>query len=130
MYNLAFMDAELVRNSLPQSDSASFAWSTWVNDFDVAFLKKIQVTLNLSFLDQRCQSIESSIDVFDYFVWVYSTVLNDNQNAVFLSGQLESEVMFHEASYNLQRAVIKLVNKTSCCDLAEYHDLLTLGMNE
>ena len=63
-------------------------------------------------------------------MWVYSTVLNDNQNAVFLSGQLESEVMFHEASYNLQRAVIKLVNKTSCCDLAEYHDLLTLGMNE
>ncbi|MEZ6992153.1 MULTISPECIES: P-loop NTPase fold protein [Aeromonas] len=130
VYNLAFMDAELVRNSLPQSNSASFSWSTWVNDFDVAFLKKIQVTLNLSFLDQRCQSIESSIDVFDYFVWVYSTVLNDNQNAVFLSGQLESEVMFHEASYNLQRAVIKLVNKTSCCDLAEYHDLLTLGMNE
>lgn len=130
VYNLAFMDAELVRDSLPQSDSASFAWSTWVNDFDIAFLKKIQVTLNLSLLDQKCQSIESSIDVFDYFVWIYSTVLNDNQNAVFLSSQLESEVMFHEVSYNLQRAVIKLVNKTSCCNLAEYHDLLTLGMNE
>ncbi|EQB2601808.1 KAP family P-loop NTPase fold protein [Aeromonas salmonicida] len=130
VYDLAFMDAESVRSSLPQSNNASFAWSTWVNDFDVDFLKKIKITLNLSFLDQRCQDFESSIDVFDYFVWVYSTALNDNQNAVFLSGQVETESMFHEASYDLQRAAIKLVNKTSCCNLAEYHDLLTLGMNE
>lgn len=130
VYDLAFMDAESVRSSLPQSNNASFAWSTWVNDFDVDFLKKIQITLNLSFLDQRCQDFESSIDVFNYFVWVYSTALNDNQNAVFLSGQIETESMFHEASYDLQRAAIKLVNKTSCCNLAEYHDLLTLGMNE
>lgn len=130
IYQLALMDNESVRSSLPRSSNSNFDWSVWVNDLGVGFLRSIKFKLNLSSLDQRCKNLESSIDAFDYFVWVYSTMLNDNQNAVFLSGQIESETMFHEVSYDLQRAVIKLVNRYSGCSLEEYHDLLTLGVNE
>lgn len=129
-YNTLLMERYNVKRILSEGGDPNFEWVKWAQKLDIHVLQSVSISFDLSGLDKRCQSATSKVDALSYFVWLYALSFDYNTDVDFLNKKIDSEVMFYETSYQMQQAVIQLVNKCSDFNIMDYEDFLTLGFND
>ncbi len=129
-YNTLLMERYNVKRVLSEGGDPNFEWVKWAQKLDIHVLQSVSISFDLSGLDKRCQSATSKVDALSYLVWLYALSFDYNTDVDFLNKKIDSEVMFYETSYQMQQAVIQLVNKCSDFNIMDYEDFLTLGFND
>ncbi|WP_339015483.1 KAP family P-loop NTPase fold protein [Aeromonas popoffii] len=129
-YNALIMERYNLKKLLSDGGDPNFDWIKWAQKLDIHTLQSVSISFDLSGLDERCRAATSKVDALNYFIWMYALSFDYNTDVDFLNKQIDSEVMFYETSYQIQQAVIQLVNKSSDFNIMDYEDFLTLGFND
>ncbi|HHQ4535602.1 TPA: KAP family P-loop NTPase fold protein [Aeromonas veronii] len=129
-YNTLLMERHNLKRVLSEGGDPNLEWVKWAQKLDIHVLQSVSISFDLSGLDERCQAAISKVDALSYFTWLYSLSFDHNPDVDFLNEKIDTEVMFYETSYQMQQAVIQLVNKVSDFNIMDYEDFLTLGFND
>ncbi|WP_429195309.1 KAP family P-loop NTPase fold protein [Aeromonas veronii] len=129
-YNTLLMERHNLKRVLSEGGDPNLEWVKWAQKLDIHVLQSVSISFDLSGLDERCQAAISKVDALSYFTWLYSLSFYHNPDVDFLNEKIDTEVMFYETSYQMQQAVIQLVNKVSDFNIMDYEDFLTLGFND
>ncbi|MFQ1694018.1 P-loop NTPase fold protein [Aeromonas veronii] len=129
-YNTLLMERYNLKRVLSEGGDPNLEWVKWAQKLNIHVLQSVSISFDLSGLDERCQAAISKVDALSYFTWLYSLSFDHNTDVDFLNKKIDTEVMFYETSYQMQQAVIQLVNKVSDFNIMDYEDFLTLGFND
>ncbi|HCT5132762.1 TPA: hypothetical protein OTZ50_002533, partial [Aeromonas hydrophila] len=129
-YKNIFYKISEMQNSLSSGFEPNFEWPVLTKTLKVNELRSIEVGLELSSMDDRCEKESCMVDCLNYFIWLFELAVGYNVNAVYLSGLINTSLTSNRSSSDVKKYVIQLVNSESGFDITEYHHLLTLGVNE
>ncbi|MER0498877.1 hypothetical protein ABR855_12585, partial [Aeromonas hydrophila] len=129
-YKNVFYKISEMQNSLSSGFEPNFEWPVLTKTLKVNELRSIEVGLDLSSMDDRCEKESCMVDCLNYFIWLFELAVGYNVNVVYLSGLINTSLTSNRSSNDVKKYVIQLVNSESGFDITEYHHLLTLGVNE
>ena len=130
VYKSVFYKISEIQSSLSSGFEPNFDWPVLAKTLKVNELRGIEVGLDLSSMDDRCEKESCMVDCLNYFIWLFELTVGYNVNVVYLSGLINTSITSNRPSSDVRKYVIQLVNSESGFDITEYHHLLTLGVNE